>query len=133
LAHLARSLSSAKFKVDKPSTIAYLEVIQDGEKKEEDTVTANEKHLIRQKSQLLCLSLPLALEHMNKWTWNQCCREAIEMAKKMGVTAAKNSKTIEKWYRNFREKGKFCIPLKAKHNLPPFLELNPDVCRAMKG
>jgi hypothetical protein len=27
---------------------------------------------------------------------------------------------------------KFCIPLKAKHNLPPFLELNPDVCSAIK-
>ena len=111
---------------------SYVEVIQDGEKMEEDTLTAYEKHLIHQKSQLLCISLHLALENMNKWTWNQCCREAIEMAKKMGVTATKNPKTIEKWYRNFREKRKFCVPLKAKHNLPPFLELNPDVFRAMK-
>jgi hypothetical protein len=95
---------------------SYVDVIQDGEKMEEDTVTAYEKHLICQKSQLLCLSLHLALEHMNKWTWNQCCREAIEMVKKMGVTATKNPKTIEKWYRNFCEKQKFCIPLKAKHS-----------------
>ena len=63
---------------------SYVEVIQDGEKMEEDTLTAYEKHLIRQKSQLLCISLHLALENMNKWTWNQCCREAVEMAKKMG-------------------------------------------------
>ena len=111
---------------------SYFEVIQDGEKIEEDTLTAYEKHLICQKSQLLCLSLNLALENMNKWTWNQCCREAIEMAKKMGVTVAKNPKTIEKWYRNFREKQKFCIPLKPKPNLPPFLELNPDVCHTIK-
>ena len=54
------------------------------------------------------------------------------MAKKMGVTATKTPKTIEKWYRKFREKRKFCVPLKAKHNLPPFLELNPDVFHAMK-
>jgi hypothetical protein len=63
---------------------SYVEVIQDGEKMEEDTLTAYEKHLIHQKSQLLCISLHLALENMNKWTWNQCCREAVEMAKKMG-------------------------------------------------
>ena len=55
------------------------------------------------------------------------------MAKKMSVMAAKNPKTIEKWYRNFHEKRKICIPLKAKHNLPPFLDLNSDVCHAMKG
>jgi len=47
---------------------SYVEVTQDGEKMEEDSVTAYEKHLIRQKSQLLCFSLHLALEHMNKWT-----------------------------------------------------------------
>ena len=47
---------------------SYVEVTQDGEKMEEDSVTAYEKHLICQKSQFLCFSLHLALEHMNKWT-----------------------------------------------------------------
>ena len=111
---------------------SYVEVVYGIERFEDDTLSKFEKHHIRQKSQLLCMSLNLALENMNKWTWNQCCREAIERAKKMGVTIVENPKTIEKWYRNFREKRKFCIPLKAKHNLPPFLELNPDVCSAIK-
>ena len=78
------------------------------------------------------MSLNLALENMNGWTWNKCCREAIETGKKMGVSVATNPKTIEKWYRNFREKRAFCIPLRTKHNLPPILELNPDICNAIK-
>jgi hypothetical protein len=78
------------------------------------------------------MSLNLALENMNGWTWNKCCREAIETEKKMGVSVAMNPKTIEKWYRNFREKRAFCIPLRKKHNLPTILELNPDICNAIK-
>ncbi len=50
----------------------------------------------------------------------------------MGVSITTNPKTIEKWYRNFRDKRAFCIPLKTKHSLPPILELNPDVCHAIK-
>jgi hypothetical protein len=67
---------------------SYIEVVYGGEKLEDDSLSKFEKHLIRQKSQLLCLSLNLALENMNKWTWNKCCGEAIERAKKMGVTIA---------------------------------------------
>jgi hypothetical protein len=111
---------------------SYIKVVYGIERLEDDTLSKFEKHLIQQKSQLLCMSLNLVLENMNKWTWNRCCREAIERAKKMGVTIMENPKTIEKWYQNFCEKQKCCIPLKAKHNLPPFLELNPDVCSAIK-
>ena len=83
---------------------SYIKVVYGSEKLEDDTLSKFEKHLIHQKSQLLCLSLNLALENMNKWTWSQCCGEAIERAKKMGVTITENPKTFEKWYRNFHEK-----------------------------
>jgi hypothetical protein len=78
------------------------------------------------------MSLTLALENMNGWTWNKCCSEAIVVGKKMGISTVNNAKTIEKWYRGFRGKRLFCIPLKSKHNLPPILDLNPDVCAAIK-
>jgi hypothetical protein len=50
----------------------------------------------------------------------------------MGVIITANPKTIERWYRNFCETLKICIPLKEKHNLSPFLELNPDVLSTIK-
>jgi hypothetical protein len=51
---------------------------------------------------------------------------------KMGISTVDNAKMIEKWYRGFHGKRLFCISLKSKHNLPPILDLNPDVCAAIK-
>jgi hypothetical protein len=39
----------------------------------------------------------------------------------MGIVSVKYSKTIEKWYRVFREKRSFCIPLKKSTTYLPFL------------
>ncbi len=61
-----------------------------------------------------------------------CCAAAIKASKRLGISTVKNPKTVEKWYRSFWEKRSFTIPLKYKHNLPLFLELNPDVSRAIK-
>ena len=96
------------------SDTSYLELIHGSHTMDDTTLSNFEKHMIRQKSQLLCMSLNLALENMNGWTWNKCCREAIETGKKMGMSVATNPKTIEKWYRNFRETRAFCIPLRTK-------------------
>ena len=111
---------------------SYLDVIYGDATMDSSTLSSFEKHQIRLKCQLLCMSLNLALENINDWTWNRCCSEAIAIGIKMGISTVKNPKTIEKWYRGFRAKRCFCIPLKKKHNLPPFLELNPDVCTAIK-
>ncbi len=103
---------------------------------EQNTLTNHVKHQIRIKSQLLCMSLHLALENMNGWqngwTWNKCCTEAITTSKKMGISTVNNAKTVERWYRSFRKKRLFIVPTKTKHNLPPFLDLNPKACKAIK-
>ena len=39
---------------------------------------------------------------------------------------------IECWYHDFRETRAFQIPTQPKHNFPPFLDLNSDVCEAIK-
>jgi hypothetical protein len=78
------------------------------------------------------LALNLALEQMNGWTWGKCCETARKVAVRMGVSITKNADTVKRWYRSFRLKRRFAVPIKQKHNLPPFLELNPDVCSALK-
>jgi hypothetical protein len=50
----------------------------------------------------------------------------------MGVSITNNSEVLMRWYRMFREKRAFSIPPQWKHNLPAFLDLNPDVCDAIK-
>ena len=83
---------------------SYLEVVEGGEEMDQSTLTNHMKHQIRIKSQLLCMSLHLALEKMNGWTWNKCCTEAITISKKMGISTVNNAKTVERWYRSFRNK-----------------------------
>jgi len=80
----------------------------------------------------MSLSLQLALENMNKWTWMECCKSAAVVADRMGLSLSKCPDTVGKWYRAFRGKRKIALPLKKKNDLPPILELNPDVCGALK-
>ncbi len=66
---------------------------------DQNALTNHMKHQIRIKSQLLCMSLHLALEGKKRWqdgwTWNKCCTEAITISKKMGIITVNNVKTVE--------------------------------------
>jgi DNA-binding transcriptional regulator YhcF (GntR family) len=110
----------------------YISVLDGGEEIDEDTLTERFKHNLRQKCQILTLALQLALEQMNGWTWTKCCEMSVKVANRMGISITKNADTVKRWYRHFREKRKFIVSVRQKHNLPPFLELNPDVCSAIK-
>ena len=46
----------------------------------------------------------------------------------MGVRITKHMETVMKWYRHFHVTWKFCLPYQKKHNMPPFLQQNPDIC-----
>jgi hypothetical protein len=74
----------------------------------------------------------LVLEQMNGWTWTKCCNVSAKIANSMGVSITKNADTVKRRYRHFREKQKFIVSIRQKRNLPPFLELDPDVCSAIK-
>jgi hypothetical protein len=110
--------------------------VEGGDTMDKDTMSDHEKHHLRLKGMVLCLSLNLALKQMkgwgNGWTWNKCCHETISISQQMGICAVRNPKTVEWWYRLFRKKRQFINPTKSKHNLPPFLELNPKACSAIK-
>lgn len=69
---------------------------------------------------------------MNKWTWLYCCKRALKAGERIGIHIAKNPKSVQKWYIAFLGKRGFTVQLQRKHNLPPFLQLNPDACHAMK-
>jgi hypothetical protein len=108
----------------------YLEVIE-GEI-DDETLSGFDKYVIHQKCAIISLSLQLALENMNKWTWMQCCKCAVVVADRMGLKLTKCPDTVGKWYQAFREKRKIIMPVKKKNNLLPILELNADVCSAIK-
>ncbi len=42
----------------------------------------------------LSLALTLAKQHMNKWTWQQCCEEAVLLLSKCGINQTSNAKPL---------------------------------------
>jgi hypothetical protein len=114
------------------SETAYLAVIAGSPEIDENTLSNYQKHCVRQKCQLLCMALNLALDNMNGWSWDKCCQMA-KAGIRMGINITKNGKVVMRWYRMFREKRAFIVPLQNKNNLPAFLDLNPDVCDAIKN
>jgi hypothetical protein len=78
------------------------------------------------------MALNLALDNMNGWSWDKCCQMAVKAGIRMGRNITKNGKVVTRWYQMFCEKRAFIIPLQNKNNSPAFLDLNPDVCDAIK-
>jgi hypothetical protein len=50
----------------------------------------------------------------------------------MGISTVNNVKTVKRWYKSFCNKRLFIVPTETKDNLPPFLDLNPKACKAIK-
>ena len=65
--------------------------------------------------------------------WDACCEEALQEGYMIGLHSTKNSQTIRNWYQDFRKERKIMVNmLPGKHNLPAFLQQNPDVTIALK-
>jgi glutamate racemase len=58
--------------------------------------------------------------------------EALEAAKRVGVSTTKASRIVRNYYQDFRLKRKFQVRVLGRDNLPPFLEQNKDICTAMQ-
>ncbi len=52
---------------------------------------------IRQRATFLCCVYRLALEHMNQWTWQDCCRETCKRLNCLGMSQATFYKTVLEW------------------------------------
>ncbi len=87
---------------------------------------------IRERCQVLSFALSVALDNMPVWkNWNKCCEVAVSIASKMGIAASQNSRVVRNWYQKFRVKRKFIVK-NSRHDLPPFLERNPELVLKIK-
>ena len=114
--------------------LSYLDIIDvpAGETLDEDSLTSYQVWAIQQRCIVLCLALKIAKEKMNGLTWQKCCEEAIDYGSALGLKLTSKARTVMEWYRSFRVRRKLARPPRKKHNLPPFLQLNPDVCSAIQ-
>ena len=98
-----------------------------------ENLTLHQTVSVRERCQILSLALSVALNNMPVWkNWNKCCEVAIGIASKMGIASSRNSRVVRNWYQKFRVKRKFQLRASAKHDLPPFLERNKELCMKIK-
>jgi len=68
--------------------LGYLNVIANAPEDIEERITENQLMKLWQRCQLVALALSMALDNMPQWkNWNKCCEEAVQITKKMGITA----------------------------------------------
>ncbi len=88
---------------------------------------------IQQKCQLLFCVLSIGREKMPiVQNWDDICLEALEAAKRVGISITNASCIVRNYYQDFRLKRKFLVRILVRDNLPPFLEQNKDICTAMQ-
>jgi len=116
------------------SPLGYLNIIECQGEEILDTdpseiLTQYQVWTITQKLQLLLCALQLALCEMPKVkNWDYVCSEAISHSKRFGICLTTSSRVLRNWYQNFRRNRKLIVNCTSKHNLPPFLQQNTDVC-----
>ncbi|KAI2495738.1 hypothetical protein MHU86_18762 [Fragilaria crotonensis] len=85
---------------------------------------------IRQRASFLCLAYQLALQKMNQWTWQDCCKEACSRLNDLGMQQATFYRTIAEWNKIYRKLECFPHPNAyvqcGKRPLPRLLETFPD-------
>ena len=65
---------------------------------------------LRHMSLFLLRAYQLALEHMNKRTWNDCCEESVKNLNILGFDRAKNGNSVQVYNLKFRENDAFPHP-----------------------
>ena len=65
---------------------------------------------VRQRAIFLCSAYQLALDHMNDWTWHECCKQACTSLNNLGLTQATSYKTVANWNILFRSLENFPHP-----------------------
>jgi hypothetical protein len=76
---------------------SYLEVIStNGEQKDNrENFSKFQKHVLRQKCQLLCFSLWFARKNLNKWTWQPCFSASIKVGLRTGFRCNKKFRNTD--------------------------------------
>jgi hypothetical protein len=96
-------------------------------------MTENQTIAMRERCQIIALALSVAIDNLPVWkNWNRCCEVAVGIASKMGIVTSRNARVVRNWYQKFRVKRKFQLRASVKHDLPPFLERNKEICISLK-
>ena len=66
--------------------------------------------IVRQRSAILCSAYQLALDHMNDWTWRDCCTEVCKQMNRVGFKQATHYKTVADWNIAFQRGDNFPHP-----------------------
>ena len=71
---------------------------------------SDEIFAVRGRSMILCLAHRLAMENLNKWTWEQCCTHASSQLNPLGIEQATHNRAVQDWNGIFRQEGTFPHP-----------------------
>jgi hypothetical protein len=86
------------------------------------TMSEKKKASIRMKARYLAQAYRIALDSMPQKNWRDCCKEAINRLAAVHIHYInKNSRVLEKWDIEFRQRKMFCVKSKGKGDLPAFL------------
>ncbi len=89
--------------------------------------------VLHQKCQILLYALKVTKLKMPKFqNWDSVFAEALEVIRSTGVSITKTSRVVRDYYQEFRVKRKFQARVAGKHNLPPCLEQNKEVCTSLQ-
>ena len=66
--------------------------------------------IVRQQAAILCRAYQLALEHLNGWTWSECCQEACRQLNQVGFKQATSDVTVANYNKEFRQLENFSHP-----------------------
>ena len=84
------------------------------------------EHPTKMSINCLALSLHLAKENMNIWTWEHCCTVALKINQPRTHTCHTCTHHLQV-IPQFPKHRKFQLRVNSK-DLPPFLHANPDIC-----
>ena len=94
--------------------------------KDINELTSKQKENIRNQCLYLRKSYELAIQHMNKLTWKECCKLAIDELGDDGIYFVKNEKTVRRWHTQFRKCELFFTPNNRNEREPKLFSFFPD-------
>jgi hypothetical protein len=103
-----------------------------------DAMSQHEIWCTQERAEFLSLALQLALENMgrlvDRWTWTDCCTEAVKQLNRLGHTLTTHEKTLRRWHTVFQKKNCFPDPhpnaVAGRAALPAIFEAFPQGLKA---
>ena len=102
---------------------SYKAIVEDNDA--DNTMSEHKKESIRMRARYLTQAYRIALDSMPYKSWHDCCQEAINALAAVGIRYIKNSRVLQRWNDEFRQRKRFSNNNKGKRDLPAFLQAHP--------